>query len=900
MKKFSKWKNLNYKLESKFINSIFISNCVQQFWNEIISKLDKKDRIAIQLKLQDSISNSYKTISSVQVIANDSLLLPKIKEICISEWQEYNDYYRSFNVDYLIISYKELTLIKEEVKTTNNLQTNIRIRTKKDLLKKNRFHFIGKTKLPSTLDLRKWGNIIEEDSTNNVTIIKPFSSEGHNDQSELYFIHKFSNRYEVEFKIEPFTKYKFVDYFEDNINNPLNFTRVINNRSTYVYRGGQCVLKKLIRKTKFMTTVNQDAVRNSRYITLDIETKKNEYGIMIPYCICMCIPTKIINNNYAKSPLQKVSFYLSDYKNPEEMMEKAITFLMQSKYHKYKIYVHNFSHFDGIFLLSKITSLSNKVLPIFRNGKILVLKVHYGMGDKHYISFLDSFLILPSSLKKLASQFGVEQQKTIFPYLFANKVELNYKGECPKYEYFNTSEVTLEEYQLYKKQLIDGIWDLRKETIKYCIEDCIALHQIIFEFGVEILNIFQFDISRTPTLPSLALSIYRSNFLDCRNMKIPLIIGQTYSDLVSGYLGGHVDVYYPITSSNSKVYHYDVNSLYPFVMKNFPMPTGNPTFFEGDIRQIEPKAFGFFYVKITAPKTIEAPILMTKHKNISISPTGSWKGMYFSEELYNAEKYGYQFEVEYGYTFEKNDLIFKNYIDHLYTLKQNSSPKDSKYTISKLLMNSLYGRFGMSPFMEKHKVIHYHEHDEYLNKNIREIIDLNNGKEIISFLDDTKTNLNISICIAMAITSYAIIHMSQFLNLPGYKVYYTDTDSVFLDKPLPDYMISNELGKMKLEGIYDEAIFIAPKVYGVKSENINYTKVKGLKNKITYNDLSTLLLKNQTLEIPQEKWYRSISNSRITIINELYTLMKTETKRKIVYSSDGIAKSTEPFYIDDE
>ena len=274
--------------------------------------------------------------------------------------------------------------------------------------------------------------------------------------------------------------------------------------------------------------------------------------------------------------------------------------------------------------------------------------------------------------------------------------------------------------------------------------------------------------------------------------------------------------------------------------------------------------------------------------------------MYFSEELYNAEKYGYQFEVEYGYTFEKNDLIFKKYIDHLYTLKQNSSPKDSKYTISKLLMNSLYGRFGMSPFMEKHKVIHYHEHDEYLNKNIREIIDLNNGKEIISFLDDTKTNLNISICIAMAITSYARIHMSQFLNLPGYVLYYTDTDSVFLDKPLPDYMIGKELGKMKLEGIYDEAIFIAPKVYGVKSENINYTKVKGLKNKITYNDLSTLLLKNQTLEIPQEKWYRSISNSRITIINELYTLMKTETKRKIVYSADGIAKSTEPFYIDDE
>jgi hypothetical protein len=33
-------------------------------------------------------------------------------------------------------------------------------------------------------------------------------------------------------------------------------------------------------------------------------------------------------------------------------------------------------------------------------------------------------------------------------------------------------------------------------------------------------------------------------------------------------------------------------------MKNFPMPTGKPTYFKGDIRKINPEAFGFCYCKI--------------------------------------------------------------------------------------------------------------------------------------------------------------------------------------------------------------------------------------------------------------------------------------------------------------
>ena len=64
------------------------------------------------------------------------------------------------------------------------------------------------------------------------------------------------------------------------------------------------------------------------------------------------------------------------------------------------------------------------------------------------------------------------------------------------------------------------------------------------------------------------------------NTKIPLIIGDMYEFFKKGYTGGSVDVY---QATGENIYRYDVNSLYPFVMKNFSMPVGNPVYFEGDI-----------------------------------------------------------------------------------------------------------------------------------------------------------------------------------------------------------------------------------------------------------------------------------------------------------------------------
>jgi DNA polymerase elongation subunit (family B) len=94
--------------------------------------------------------------------------------------------------------------------------------------------------------------------------------------------------------------------------------------------------------------------------------------------------------------------------------------------------------------------------------------------------------------------------------------------------------------------------------------------------------------------------------------------------------------------------------------------------------------------------------------------------------------------------------------------------------------------------------------------------------------------------------------MSQFKNNLDFNLYYSDTDSIYIDKPLSKSMISSTiLGKMKLEYVLDHAIFLAPKVYYLETENGDVIyKVKGLKHEIdlTLNEFESLLYKHSFIE----------------------------------------------------
>src|SRR5258706_13112869 len=140
-----------------------------------------------------------------------------------------------------------------------------------------------------------------------------------------------------------------------------------------------------------------------------------------------------------------------------------------------------------------------------------------------------------------------------------------------------------------------------------------------------VFDLFERSVHHYPTLPSLAFAIFRSKFMKDEN--IPQLSGKIAKDIRSGYTGGAVDMYIPENTANEEVFCYDVNALYPAQMHSQLMPVGKPTYFKGDIRVIDPKAFGFFYCKITAPDNLIHPILQTHVKTNSgtrtIAPLGN-------------------------------------------------------------------------------------------------------------------------------------------------------------------------------------------------------------------------------------------------------------------------------------
>lgn len=250
----------------------------------------------------------------------------------------------------------------------------------------------------------------------------------------------------------------------------------------------------------------------------------------------------------------------------------------------------------------------------------------------------------------------------------------------------------------------------------------------------------------------------------------------------------------------------------------------------------------------------------------TIAPVGSWKGIYFSQELYNAidKNSNHSFKTHRGFLF-RQDFLFKDYVDTLFNLRINNPPKSPLNIIAKLLLNSLYGRFGMSPDKPNHIIINdkLKKDSIFIDNDILNITDLGNGNELYSYLPNKEnpdnseildnnerkdSNLLINVAIAASITGYSRIFMSYYKNNPLFKLYYSDTDSAFIDIDLsnvnPD-LIGSELGQLKPEYDFKEAVNLAPKVYGgITKDNKTILKVKGInikKNPITFEQLESLI-----------------------------------------------------------
>lgn len=253
----------------------------------------------------------------------------------------------------------------------------------------------------------------------------------------------------------------------------------------------------------------------------------------------------------------------------------------------------------------------------------------------------------------------------------------------------------------------------------------------------------------------------------------------------------------------------DVNSLYPSVMYYNNLPYGEPIFFEGKYQCDD---FYNLYIQTIRcnfelrPNHI--PTIQIKHSNLFVqteylsSSNGEDVVLCLTSvdlklflEHYNV----YNLEYISGWKFKSTNKLFKDYIDKWTKIKIESSLNGNKpmRTLAKLMLNALYGKFGLNPNVQSKWPVY------------------DNG-EIKYALGDKKIRAPIYIPVASFITAYARYKTITSAQSVYDRFIYADTDSLhLLGAELPDNLEIDDvkLGAWKLENSFTRAKFLRQKTY---------------------------------------------------------------------------------------
>lgn len=279
------------------------------------------------------------------------------------------------------------------------------------------------------------------------------------------------------------------------------------------------------------------------------------------------------------------------------------------------------------------------------------------------------------------------------------------------------------------------------------------------------------------------------------------------------YYGGRVELFEPFCE---RVFCYDVNSMYPFVMRDFPYPSGKWFFVTGGVagKMYEKGFLGVVCARVSVPRMRVAPLPYRRRDGKVVFPWGSWTGVYCSPELRFAEECGATVEVLGGVFWRERSYPFAKFVDKWYEVKRRGG---SWRAIAKLILNSLYGKFGERCEREVWRLMP-------LDRG--EVGDIVVGDYVLRRVPVVVRKPYHRVYVSAFVTCYARIWLGRVLRRFSEDVVYCDTDSVMLKRPLPSDMVGSELGQWKFEGVWD---FIGgrEKFYVLVSGSERRVKLKG-------------------------------------------------------------------------
>lgn len=407
----------------------------------------------------------------------------------------------------------------------------------------------------------------------------------------------------------------------------------------------------------------------------------------------------------------------------------------------------------------------------------------YVKGKKvRKITFQDSLKLIPLSVDAIAKSFKLEKQK----------LEIDYTAH---------------------DELPEGA-PLSPVEQKYLEHDVqIVAHAIRYFHSQGLTKM---------TIGSCALDEYKK-LIQKRNFERYFPSPKYHDDVKQSYRGGYT---YLNPKFAGKIVRcgivLDVNSLYPSVMYDSLLPYGNPIFFKGKYEEDELYPLYTQMVRCSFEiKKGKLPTIQIKH---SLSFTGNeYLTSSNDEEVVlclnsiDLKLFFEHYEVRNpefisGWKFKGTRGLFTDYIDKWSANKINAKLEGNHglYLISKLFLNSLYGKFGTDTKV-KSKIPYLDEDEDKVKYK------------------DTEAEAKDGIYIAMAsfITSYARLKtitaaqtVTDNYNAGKSKIQfvYADTDSLHCVSPdfeLPEGLEIDDtkLGAWKWENKFIKAKFLRQKCY---------------------------------------------------------------------------------------
>ena len=403
-----------------------------------------------------------------------------------------------------------------------------------------------------------------------------------------------------------------------------------------------------------------------------------------------------------------------------------------------------FAHYGGmadiVFFLRPLADDGWSVEAIFSGSSAIIVTVKRD-GKTH--TFIDSFWTLRGSLRSLGAAIGIN------------------KLDCA----FDAPIAELTEYNYY---------------------DCLILFKALCMYRDEMEAA---GVSPGYTLASTAMKLFRTVYLE-DEIRIPRSLND---ELRHHYIGGRVEVFNRKPGLSGG--YFDINSSYPYSMTK-PLPG---SYLRCD-RNMSECCFidGTFRVK-----DCREGALPVKYKAGLAYPTGLIRGVfYIAEVMQGLSANTLEIEKIAGvYHFEPQTYMRKYALEFYGRRRETTDP--FKRLLYKLLMNSLYGKFGEKRVKEQILINPITLDGESVKREIR------------SGIVAVEREVNVpheNLAIAGAITAQSRATLYSYI--AGSGLYYCDTDSAAVPSHV-NYGDSSELGAMKKEFSFDYGHFVLPKLYRV-------------------------------------------------------------------------------------